>query len=146
MITIDDRNAFIKKMNLSNNVNNLIFAKTIFKVADGNVNLLDDVANVILNRFFYEYDIDNEITFIKCITDVSLFECWKDFKSMDLIDLNSDFFQKCFAVAKKALMGKLVDNTFSSIKLRKKSELPSWAIGLKFVKMVDDYLFYNNCA
>ena len=137
MITIDDRNAFIKKMNLSNNVNNLIFAKTIFKVADGNVNL---------NRFFYEYDIDNEMTFIKCITDVSLFECWKDFKSMDLIDLNSDFFQKCFAVAKKALMGKLVDNTFSSIKFRKKSELPSWAIGLKFVKMVDDYLFYNNCA
>ena len=142
---IDDRNKLLRKMKLNNNLNKLVFAKTLFKITGGNITLMKSVANVILNRFVYEYEIDEEITFVKCITDKSLFACWRDFKFMDNIDLENAVFQKCFRFANDALNGMVEDDTFSSINFHKKSEFPSWATGLKPVCEVSDYLFYNNC-
>lgn len=142
---IDDRNKNISKMKLNNNVNKLVLSKTLFKIAGDDDALMSSVANVILNRFMYEYEIDEQITFVKCVTDKSLFVCWKDLKSMDNIDLENKVFQKCFRFSNDVLNGNIKDDTFSSIKFHKKSESPSWAIGLKPVKELSDYLFYNNC-
>lgn len=142
---VDDRNKFIKSMKLNNNMNKLILAKTLFKIAGSDDTLLKAVANVILNRFVYEYEIDNEITFIKCITDVSFLPCWKNLKFMDNIDFDDMVFKKCFEFSSNVLKGNLKDDTFSSIKFHKFGEFPSWATGLKSVKSVSDYLFYNNC-
>ena len=147
MAFIENRNNQIRKMKLDNNFNKLVFAKTIFKVVgeNQNIELLKAVATVVMNRFLYEYEIDDEMTFVKCITNVDLFPCWKNLKSMDEIDLQNCFFKKCFSLALKMLNGKVEDNTLSSIKFKKVSECPVWAVGLKYVKAIDDYLFYNNC-
>ncbi|MBD5398887.1 hypothetical protein HDR60_05300 [bacterium] len=142
---VDDRNKFIKKSKLNNSMNKLILAKTLFKIAGSDELLLNAVANVILNRFLYEYEIDNEITFIKCITDISFLPCWKDLKSMDNICIDNSVFKKCFNFAGFVLSGKLKDDTFSSIRFHRVGEFPSWAIGLKYIKDVSGYLFYNNC-
>ncbi len=142
---IDDRNKNISKMKLNNNVNKLVLAKTLFKIAGDDDVLMRSVANVILNRFMYECEIDEQITFVKCVTDKSLFACWGDFKSMDNIDLENNVFKKCFRFSNDVLNGIIKDDTLSSIKFHKKSEFPSWATGLKPVHKVSDYLFYNNC-
>lgn len=146
-MSFDDRNLLIKKLNLFNNMNLFVFAKTLFKSVDNNFNdeLLFSVANVLLNRFFYEYNIDNDISFVKCITNTSLFPCWKNFKEMDLIDFDSNHFSKCLYIANLSLKGNLNDNSFQSIAFHKKNSFPQWAIGLKAVFKIDDFLFYNNC-
>ncbi len=142
----NNRNLMIKNFNLCNNMNKFIFAKTLFKsISLFDENLILALSNVILNRFLYEYNIDSEINFIKCITNTSFFPCWKNLKEMDEIDISNSNFKLCLDFADKALKGKLDDNTFSSFNFHKKSFYPTWSIGLKSVAIIDDYLFYNNC-
>lgn len=143
---IVERNQEIVNWNISSDINKLIFAKTLLETCGTkNSFLMRAVANVILNRFLYEKEIDEEMNFVKCITDPYLFLCWKDYKKMDLIDLEGVNFKKCFLIANKALKGNLVDNTLSSINFHKKVEFPDWATGLVGVVSIEDFIFYNNC-
>ena len=105
---IEDREKFIKKLKLDSNINNFILAKSLFSLQNFSKNFLEMVANSVLNRILYEMELNEKMSeVVKVFTSVRLFPSWKNFKNMDLIDVNSESFKSCLSIAKTALSGKL---------------------------------------
>ena len=118
---IDERSKFIKKFKLNSNINKFVFAKTLFAMnAYIDNKFLNLVANTIMNRFIVEIEISDDIPSV--ISILTSFDCWKNLKFMDSIDINNENFQKCLKVASEVLSGKLNENFSSVLSFHKKSE------------------------
>ncbi len=143
---IEDREKFIKKLKLDSNINNFILAKSLFSLQNFSKNFLEMVANSVLNRILYEMELNEKMSeVVKVFTSVRLFPSWKNFKNMDLIDVNSEFFKSCLSIAKTALSGKLKNSKFDTIEFCKVDKIPFWAVNVKPCCVIDDYAFYDVC-
>ena len=118
---IETKENFIKKLKLNSNINRFIFAKTLFAmVLNPSEKFLVMLANTVMNRFVYESEICDGVSNIVDI--LTSFDCWKNLKFMDEIDVSSPCFQTCLKIASDVLSGKL-DEKFSSVLFfHKKSE------------------------
>lgn len=146
MIIKENREKFIEKLKLSSNVNNFIFAKSLFSLRNYSKNFLEIVANSVLNKILYEIELNEKMPeIVKIFTSVLLFPAWKNFKNMDSIDLNSEDFKICLNVAKKALSGKLKNSEFDVVEFYKVDRIPFWAGNIKPCCVIDDYAFYDVC-
>ncbi len=139
---IETKDNFIKKLKLNSNINKFIFAKTLFAMTSyPSEKFLVLVANTIINRFVYESEIcDEKLNIVDTLTS---FDCWKNLKFMDEIDVDSPCFKTCLRIASDVLSGKL-DNKFSLVLFfHKKSENHLLTDKIKPIFVEDGFSFFD---
>ena len=133
---------FVKNLKLNSNVNKFIFAKTLFALSPNpSDDFLDLVANTLMNRFVYEVEISDEMpSFVDAFVS---YECWKNLKKMEQIDITNPCFKKCLKIASEVLMGKLNEKFSSILCFHKKSESHILTNNLVPKFVVDGFSFFD---
>ena len=118
----------------------IILAKTLEATApNAPPELWGALCHTALNRLAYERDMDPETSMTTVLTNPDFFPCWKHPRKM-----NFDPCKTALDTAKSA--GKAPDTTLGSKRFRPaNTPAPLWTTGLKPVKQIEDFLFYNNC-